>query len=42
MTRDTPIGNGSLLANFDGQYHIRDIYFPHVGDENHTMGTPSG
>jgi len=40
MARDIPIGNGSLLVNFDGQYHIRDIYFPHVGDENHTDGHP--
>ena len=40
MARDIPVGNGSLLVNFDGQYHIRDIYFPHVGDENHTDGHP--
>ena len=40
MARDIPIGNGSLLVNFDAQYHIRDIYFPHVGDENHTDGHP--
>lgn len=38
MARDIPIGNGSLLVNFDGQYHICDIYFPHVGHENHTDG----
>jgi len=38
MARDIPIGNGSLLVNFDSQYYIRDIYFPHVGDENHTDG----
>ena len=38
MARDIPIGNGSLLVNFDNQYYIRDIYFPHVGDENHTAG----
>jgi glucoamylase len=38
MARDIPIGNGSLLVNFDRQYYIRDIYFPHVGDENHTDG----
>jgi len=40
MARDIPVGNGSLLVNFDGEYHIRDIYFPHVGDENHTDGHP--
>ena len=38
MARDIPIGNGELLVNFDQAYHIRDIYFPHVGKENHTDG----
>ena len=38
MARDIPIGNGRLLVNFDRRYHIRDIYFPHVGKENHTDG----
>jgi glucoamylase len=38
MARDIPVGNGKLLVNFDRQYHIRDIYFPHVGKENHTDG----
>lgn len=36
--RDIPVGNGSLLVNFDDKYQIRDIYFPHVGQENHTEG----
>lgn len=39
--RDLPVGNGSLLVNFDDKYQIRDIYFPHVGQENHTEGFPS-
>lgn len=39
--RDLPVGNGSLLVNFDEKYQIRDIYFPHVGQENHTEGYPS-
>jgi Glucoamylase and related glycosyl hydrolases len=39
--RDIPVGNGSLLVNFDDKYQIRDIYFPHVGQENHTEGFPS-
>ena len=39
--RDIPVGNGSLLVNFDDDYQIRDIYFPHVGQENHTEGFPS-
>lgn len=38
--RDIPVGNSSLLVNFDDKYHIRDIYFPHVGQENHTEGFP--
>ncbi|MEZ5306540.1 MAG: glycoside hydrolase family 15 protein [Pyrinomonadaceae bacterium] len=38
--RDIPVGNGSLLVNFDEFYQIRDIYFPHVGQENHTEGFP--
>jgi glucoamylase len=38
--RDIPVGNGSLLVNFDDEYQIRDIYFPHVGQENHTEGFP--
>ena len=38
--RDIPVGNGSLLVNFDDKYQLRDIYFPHVGQENHTQGNP--
>jgi len=38
--RDIPVGNGRLLVNFDSDYQIRDIYFPHVGQENHTEGFP--
>src|SRR4030095_11686457 len=38
--RDSPVGNGSLLVTFDDKYQIRDIYFPHVGQENHTEGFP--
>lgn len=38
--RDIPVGNGSLLVNFDDRYQIRDIYFPRVGQENHTEGFP--
>lgn len=38
--RDIPVGNGSLLVNFDEKYQIRDIFFPHVGQENHTEGFP--
>src|SRR5213595_3745644 len=35
MPRDIPVGNGRLLVTFDHRYQIRDVYFPHVGQENH-------
>ncbi len=38
MPRDLPIGNGSLLAAFDYTSQIRDLYWPHVGQENHALG----
>jgi glucoamylase len=40
MPRDLPVSNGHLLVMFDRQYRIRDIYFPHVGKENHGTGHP--
>src|SRR3546814_11844584 len=39
MPRDIPVSNGNLLLNFDANYRIRDIYFPWIGLENHTLGT---
>jgi glucoamylase len=41
MPRDIPVGNGSLLVNFDADYQLRDLYWPYVGKENHTDGHPS-
>src|SRR5204862_6889803 len=38
MPRDLPLGNGRLLVNFDKDYNLRDIYWPHVGQELHTGG----
>ncbi len=38
MPRDIPVGNGKLLVCFDSTYAIRDLYFPHVGQENHLGG----
>ncbi|WKZ14941.1 MAG: glycoside hydrolase family 15 protein [Candidatus Jettenia caeni] len=38
MPRELTIGNGSLQVMFDDAYRLRDIYFPHVGQENHTVG----
>lgn len=40
MPRDIPVGNGQMLVTFDMDYRIRDVYFPHVGMENHTAGHP--
>ncbi|HXF42166.1 MAG TPA: glycoside hydrolase family 15 protein [Pyrinomonadaceae bacterium] len=39
--RDIPVGNGNLSVNFDSLYRIRDVYFPHAGQENHTEGMPN-
>lgn len=38
MPRDLPLGNGNLLVAFDRNYQIRDLYWPHVGQENHALG----
>jgi oligosaccharide amylase len=40
MPRDIPVSNGRVLVTFDGAYRIRDLYYPHVGQENHTAGHP--
>ncbi|MEE8448662.1 MAG: glycoside hydrolase family 15 protein [Thermodesulfobacteriota bacterium] len=40
MPRDIPVANDMLLVSFDREYRIRDIYFPHVGKENHSQGRP--
>lgn len=41
MPRDLPISNGNLLINFDQDYNIRDVYYPHVGQDNQTVGDVS-
>ncbi len=41
MARDLPIGNGNLMVNFDHEYNIRDVYYPHVGQDNQTNGDVS-
>ena len=38
MPRDLPLGNGTLHINFDTAYNLRDIYWPHVGQDLHTAG----
>lgn len=38
MPREIVLGNGSMLVNFDKFYHLRDLYYPYVGMENHLAG----
>jgi GH15 family glucan-1,4-alpha-glucosidase len=40
VPRDLVVGNGSLQVMFDAAYRLRDVYFPNVGKENHTIGHP--
>ena len=40
MPRDLALGNGRLLVTFDSTYTLRDVYYPHVGKEDHTIGHP--
>lgn len=36
MPRSLVLGNGTLLATFDQHLQLRDLYYPHVGQEDHT------
>ena len=38
MARDIPVGNGQMLVAYDTSGLIRDVYYPHVGQENHAGG----
>lgn len=38
MPRSIVLGNGKLQVNFDVNYVVRDLFFPHVGQENHFAG----
>jgi oligosaccharide amylase len=38
VPRSLVVGNGNVLVGFDATYSVRDLYFPRVGDSNHTMG----
>ena len=40
MPKDIRVSNGTFLLNFDSNYQIRDIYFPFIGQENHSNGHP--
>ena len=39
--RQTPVGNGRLLVNHDLRGNVKDIFYPHVGKENHSQYTHS-
>lgn len=38
MARDIPLGNGQILVAYDQNGLVRDLYYPHVGQENHVSG----
>jgi len=38
MPRNIPVSNGNILVCFDQDYYIRDLYFPRIGQENHSDG----
>jgi oligosaccharide amylase len=38
MPREIVFGNQSMLVGIDANYLIRDIYYPHIGMENHLNG----
>ena len=38
MPRSLVLGNGNSLIGLDATYTVRDIFFPRVGEANHTMG----
>ena len=40
MPRDIPVGNGRLLITYDDRYQLRDLFYPHVGQENHAGAGP--
>ncbi len=41
MPRNIPVGNGNMFVAFDENYHMRELYYPYVGEENHTNGNSS-
>jgi len=38
VPRSLVLGNGNSLIGLDATYTVRDIFFPRVGEANHTMG----
>ena len=41
MPRDLPLANGRLFVSFDSEHAIRDLCWPLLGQENHSMGRMS-
>lgn len=35
MSKKIILGNKNLVLTYDSNLNIRDLYFPHIGDENH-------
>jgi glucoamylase len=40
MPGNLPLGSRKLLVAFDRTHQIRDLYYLHVGQENHALGHP--
>lgn len=38
MPRPLVVGNGKMLINFDDRLHMRDLFYPYVGQLNHIGG----
>lgn len=38
MARDIPVANGQILVAYDPEGLVRDLYYPHIGQENHING----
>lgn len=38
MSRSVVLSNGSLCVTLDSRGDVRDLYYPHVGHENHVRG----
>lgn len=38
MSRATTLGNGTMLVGLDLRGQVRDLYYPHVGLDNHVSG----
>jgi GH15 family glucan-1,4-alpha-glucosidase len=38
MPRHLSLGNERMLVSFDADYRLRDLYYPHIGSENHVGG----